>query len=266
MVRMVTFKDSRMPKYDNDLAIKTEDGTIFKQKESSGSYSNWLDASNPKSWEYVTSIVKEAVDLGFDEIQFDYIRFPETTLYEYVLFDDTKERHEYIEGFLKYVRQHVPNSVLSADVFGMPLISKRDYGNIGQTLESIGWDVEYIYPMVYPSHYANDSKGVMGNGVGQSINGVKFTKPDLDPYGIVYNTLTVGKNRIDAIDGYKLKVRPYIQGFTARYLLEGYYQEYGAEQYRQQIQAVYDAGYDSWIFWNSRNDYAFDAFLKNEDK
>ena len=265
--RVVTFKDTKITKYKPELAIKYN-GQVFQQLDSGGRYSQWLDPTKKGSWEYVTSVVQEAVRFGFDEIQFDYIRFPETSLYDYDLkLEDGKERREYIEDFLAYVRQELPDDVvLSADVFGMPLISKSDYGEIGQSLESIGWNLEYISAMIYPSHYANSApKGkTMGNGVGQTINGVKFTHPDLEPYGIVYNTLMAGKKRIEAVDGYTLKSRPYLQGFTATYLPEGYWMEYGVEAYREQIKAVYDAGYDEWIFWNAPNNYVEDAFLPEE--
>jgi len=264
IARLVTFKDTTITKYKPELAIKTADGGILEIKESGGFKSRWLDPTNRETWDYILSIVQEAVEFGFDEIQFDYIRFPETTLYKnYVInLEEGRERHEVIEEFIRYIRHNLPyDTVISADIFGMPLISSRDYGEIGQTLESIGWSLDYICPMVYPSHFANSSKGTMGNGVGQTINGIKFTHPDLKPYEVVYNTLIVGRDRIASVDGYNLNVRPYIQGFTASYLPSGYYMKYGVEEYRAQIQAVYDAGYDEWIFWNSRNEYVEAAFL-----
>ncbi|WP_252891686.1 putative glycoside hydrolase [Thermoclostridium stercorarium] len=230
-----------------------------------GSGVYWLDATRKESWDYILAIVREAIDFGFDEIQFDYVRFPETSLYKYELanLEEGKERHEYIEEFLAYIRKNVPEgTILSADIFGMPLISSKDYGEIGQTLESIGWNLDYISPMIYPSHFANSApRGSMANGVGQVINGIKFTHPDLYPYEVVYNTLMVGKRRIESVDGYNVKCRPYIQGFTADYLPEGYWKKYGVEEYRAQIQAVYDAGYEEWIFWNARNNYVEEAFL-----
>ena len=264
--RVVTFKDSVITKYRPDMAIH-HNGKLFDQsRDGSGVY--WLDATNRDSWDYILAIVQEAIYYGFDEIQFDYVRFPETSLYEYELsnLEEGKERHEYIEEFLKYIRENVPEDIiLSADVFGMPLISSRDYGEIGQTLESIGWNLDYISPMIYPSHFANSApKGSMANGEGQVINGIKFTHPDLYPYEVVYNTLLVGKRRIEAVEGYNLKVRPYIQGFTADYLPSGYWKQYGVEEYRAQIQAVYDAGYDEWIFWNAPNTYIEEAFLPEE--
>ena len=100
----------------------------------------------------------------------------------------------------------------------------------------------------------------MSNKVGQTINGVKFTHPDLKPYEVVYNTLMVGKDRVEKQKDYNLNMRPYIQGFTASYLPSGYWQEYGVEEYQAQIQAVYDAGYTEWIFWNSPNKYVEAAF------
>jgi len=264
--RVVTFKDTKITKYKPELALKYQ-GEIFKLPDSGGRTSHWLDPTNKGSWEYIVSILQEAVNFGFDEIQFDYIRFPETTLYKYdLVVEEGKERHEYIEDFIAYVREKLPGDVvLSADVFGMPLISKRDYGEIGQTLETIGWNLNYISAMIYPSHFANSSpKGSMSNGVGQTINGINFTHPDLMPYEIVYNTLIAGKKRIEAVDGYELKSRPYLQGFTANYLPAGYWKEYGVEEYRAQIQAVYDAGYEEWIFWNASNNYVEEAFLPED--
>lgn len=263
IARMVTFKDSLITKHMPELAIKTESGEVFKQKESSGSYSMWLDATNKDSWEYVTSVAKEAIQFGFDEIQFDYIRFPETSLYDYKInLEPDQERHDVIEGFIRYTRNALPDdTIISADVFGMPLIATKDYGEIGQSLETIGPSLDYICPMIYPSHYANNApKGSMSNKVGQTINGVKFTHPDLKPYEVVYNTLMVGKDRVEKQKDYNLNMRPYIQGFTASYLPSGYWQEYGVDEYQAQIQAVYDAGYTEWIFWNSPNKYVEAAF------
>lgn len=250
--RIVTFKDNVITNYKPSLAIKHNGSTFVAQD---GTKAQWLDPTNKGSWEYVGNIVREAVSYGFDEIQFDYIRFPETSLYEYQLqnLEEGKQRRDYIEGFTEYIRSIVPEgTILSADIFGWPLIATRDSGEIGQTVESIGWHLDYISPMVYPSHFDKKS---------QTINGINYTKPDLIPYDIVYNTLLVGKKRVNSVEGYKLKCRPYLQGFTASYLDNGYYTTYGVEEYREQIKAVYDAGYEEWIFWNARNEYVEEAFL-----
>ncbi len=259
IARMVTFKDSTMTTYNPDLAIKKDNGEVWNVN------TKWLDPTKKASWDYILSIAQEAVNFGFDEIQFDYIRFPETSLYTYKMdFVEGQSRSGAIENFIRYMRMNLPSdTVLSADIFGMPMISTKDYGEIGQTLETIGPSLDYICPMIYPSHYANAApKGKsMANGVGQTINGVKFTHPDLKPYEVVYNTLVVGKGRIDKQEGYNLNVRPYIQGFTLSSLPDGYWMNYGVEEYKAQIKAVYDAGYDEWIFWNAPNNYVEDAFL-----
>ena len=106
--RLVAFKDTKMAAHKPEWAIRNN-GEIFKQPESSG-YSLWLDATNRETWEYIADIVEEAISFGIDEIQFDYVRFPETSLYEYQLtnIDEGKERREYIEEFLAYVRSAFP--------------------------------------------------------------------------------------------------------------------------------------------------------------
>ena len=85
---------------------------------------------------------------------------------------------------------------------------------------------------------------------------------DLEPYKVVYNVLLKTKKRISRVDGYKAKVRPYIQGFTASYLPRGYYQVYGPSQIRQQIEAVYDSGYEEWIIWDATGSYTKAVFLE----
>lgn len=262
IARMVTFKDNTITKLKPDLALKTANGEPFKMPAGKTTLM-WLDATNKAAWDYVVSVAKEAINFGFDEIQFDYIRFPETSLYKYQLnLEPGKERHDYIEGFIRYARSSLPpDIVLSADIFGMPLIASKDYGEIGQTLESIGKSLDYICPMVYPSHFANNAKsGAMSNGVGQTINGITFTHPDLKPYDVIYNTLFVGKSRVEKVEGYNLKMRPYIQGFTASYIPAGYWMQYTADVYKAEIKAVYDAGYNEWIFWNAPNDYVESGF------
>lgn len=104
----------------------------------------------------------------------------------------------------------------------------------------------------------------MSNGVGQMINGVTYTKPDLDPYGVVYNSLLSAKKKISETTGYKAKLRPYIQAFTAKYLPAGYFQTYGSEQVKQQIKAIYDAGYEEWILWDPSNKYQESYFEKEK--
>ncbi|HHW31994.1 MAG TPA: GTP-binding protein [Clostridiaceae bacterium] len=259
--RIVCFRDDGLARKRADLAVKKPDGSIWYE----GKMGAWTNPYSKEVWEYNVKIAKEAIEKGFDEIQFDYVRFPATRKGEVFYGNNLPTRVDAICGFLEYSVSELKKEkdiVISADIFGIVCESIPDGEAIGQDLERIGMAIDYICPMVYPSHYANASNGPMGNGVGQSINGILFTAPDLKPYEVVYNTLVKAKNRIAAVDGYKSKVRPYLQDFTASYLYEGYYQKYGAEQVRQQIQAVYDAGYEEWILWSGANNYSWGAFKK----
>lgn len=248
--RIVCFKDPVLSSKRLDLAIKNANGGLWRDNHGL----TWLNPYNKDSWPYLVDIAKEAVKKGFDEIQFDYIRFANDGNKKLMDFGNTggKQKYEAIDEFLAYARKELPGVILSADVFGIICESPADTEGIGQNLEYVGKDVDYLSPMAYPSHYA----------VGQIVNKVKFVKPDLEPYGVVYNTLAKAKDRVSKVQGYKANMRPYLQDFTASWLGKGYYQSYGPDQVRQQIKAVYDAGYDEWILWDANNKYSESALQK----
>lgn len=249
--RLVVYKDPLYSAKRPDLAIKSVKGGLWKDRNGL----TWLNPYNKETWEYTISIAKEAVELGFDEIQFDYVRFDSDSKKNMDFSGvDGKEKYQAICEFLAYAKEQIPEVPISADVFGIILESPADTEGIGQYLEEIGKDIDYISPMVYPSHYA----------LGQIVNKVKFPKPDLDPYGVVYNSLLKAKDRIALVPGYKAGVRAYLQDFKASWIGKGNYQDYGAEQVRQQIKAVYDAGYEEWIIWDASNTYHEDAFESEE--
>ncbi|HPD01078.1 MAG TPA: putative glycoside hydrolase [Acetivibrio sp.] len=258
--RIVCFRDNYLAQKRADLAVKRKDGSIWRENGSIA----WTNPYNREVWKYNIDIAKEAVEKGFDEIQFDYVRFPTVSDKEVNYGEKTPPKADAVSDFLKEAaveinRLGVP---VSADIFAIVCETPGDWEGIGQVLERVGMDIDCISPMIYPSHYANASHGMMGNGVGQSINGVLFKAPDLKPYEVVYNVLLKTKERISKVDGYRAKVRPYLQDFTASYLPKGYYQTYGPKQVRQQIKAVYEAGYEEWILWDAANTYAESAFLK----
>jgi hypothetical protein len=245
--RVVCFKDPYLSTKNPELAVKNINGGLFKSKSKDGTLITWLNPVNRDSWPYLIEIAKEGVKKGFDEIQFDYIRYPNDGDKKAMDFGQTtQERYEVIDDFLAYAKKEMPGVVLSADVFGIICESPADKEKIGQNLEYVGKDIDYISPMVYPSHYA----------VGQIVNKVKFLKPDLEPYGVVFNTLAKARDRISKVENYQAKMRPYLQDFTASWLGKGYYQKYGPEQVKQQIKAAYDAGCEEWILWNSSNKYS----------
>lgn len=250
--RLVVFKDPVYSIKRPDLAVKSKKGGLWKDRNGL----TWLNPYNKETWEYIVKIAKEAVELGFDEIQFDYVRFDSDSKGNMDFSGIEKEKYEAINEFLAYAASEIPDVPISADVFGIILESPGDTEKIGQYLELIGKDIDYICPMVYPSHYA----------YGQIVNKVQFPAPDLEPYAVVYNSLVKCKNRISAVGDYKAKVRPYLQDFTASWLQpkngQKMYQTYGPEQVKQQIKAVYDAGYDEWILWDAKNTYSEEALLK----
>ena len=246
--RIVCFKDPVLPVERPDLALKDKSGHIWKDQNGIA----WLNPYKKDSWKYLVDIAKEALKLGFDEIQFDYVRFTTNGDISTIDFENSgMEKYEAINGFLSFARKQMPSAILSADVFGIICESPKDMEGIGQYLELIGKDVDYISPMVYPSHYA----------LGQIVNDVMIPKPDLDPYTVVFNAITKAKNRISILKNYRAKLRPYLQDFTDSSLGIGNFQKYGALQIRQQINAVYDAGYQGWIFWNINGEYSEDGFL-----
>ena len=264
IARMVCFKDNRYAKTFPARAIKAPDGTVAVSDKSA-----WANPYLEVNWDYNIKIAKEVASFGFDEIQFDYVRFPSASSksVDYGEADvPAYSRATAIAAFLeKAYGELKPLGVnISADVFAIACISDLDAKIIGQRVDWVSKYVDYICPMIYPSHFANSSTGIMGNGVGQGINGVHFTHPDLKPYEVVYNTLEAMKKMLEGKEDIIAKVRPYIQGFTSSYLRDGYFQVYGAEQIRQQAQGIYDAGFSEWIIWSSGNGQIWeDAFLEN---
>ena len=258
IARIVCFKDDVLGKNHPDWALKLKDGSPYVER-SGGGETTWVDASVVEIGEYLVEVAKEVLEKGFDEVQFDYIRFPGNSHgidYSHL----TEERSFYVERFVNYASSELSDHIISADIFGITCIESYDAGGIGQSLSVFSQNVDVISPMIYPSHYANSSNSTMGNGVGSIINGNLYEKPDLDPYGVVFDTLAVATYKMNQEENFKATMRPFIQGFTATYLPTGYWAEYDAEKFRQQIQAVYDAGYDSWIFWDSSPSYPFSYF------
>ncbi len=248
IARIVAFKDSKAASRRPDLAIKTETGVVWRD------YSNtaWLNPYNRDAWEYVLSIAEEAVEKGFDEIQFDYVRFPTDGNRKIIDYGEAGEKEsmaEAISAFLKYATQRLSSkgAFVSADIFGQVTTDAGDMG-LGQNLEALAVSTDTLSPMVYPSHYY------------PGVYGVEY--PDLEPYKIVYISMSTAYKRIQKLEhnGSKALLRPWLQDFTASYLKENY-QVYGPKQVRQQIQAAYDAGLDQWLLWNAGNVYTKGALL-----
>ena len=231
IARLVVFQDPLFAKFFPDEAVF--DSRLNKPYSQNGQF--FLDPSSEKVQNYIVNIAVEACRLGFDEIQYDYIRYPDSNN-KFMRFDiknDFENRVNNINSFLSKSRKMLHNEgcLLSADTFGYILTNKQD-GGIGQNLESIVENVDFISPMVYPSHYTNGSFG--------------YQNPNKHPYEVITAALTDALDR--GID--KDKIRPFLQGFW-----------HSNEDIRNNIKAAYDLKMD-WLIWNILSVYELDSFSK----
>ena len=245
VARVVAFKDNVMTKKYPERAVKKLDGSIYKI--STGEM--WLDPYNKDNWEYLVEVCKEAENIGFREVQFDYIRFHESMNKNTILLDGNKSKMEVITEFTKYAYEKIKpfNINISADVFGAVILGDVDASIVGQDFKEMSKYLDYISPMVYPSHYASGTFGI--------------DYPHIDAYGIILNTMKLGKKKIhkpDSDDTNYAKIRPWLQDFTLKYIEP--YHKYGPKEIRDQIKATYDAGLTDWLFWNASGNYTVQGF------
>ncbi|WP_167935741.1 putative glycoside hydrolase [Halothermothrix orenii] len=231
--RVVVFKDPVLAKKRPDLALDVLDPLRIKKNI------YWVDPTSIEVWRYNIEIAKEAARLGFDEIQFDYIRYPVSRFkinlkgpYKYKL-DKTKP----INSFISYAKKELSklSTPVSIDVFGLTTAVEDDLG-IGQNLKYLGSIIDIISPMVYPSHYAPGSYGI--------------EDPEMSPYKIVYNSM---KDALDKFENNKVVFRPWLQDFSLK-------KQYSHREVMAQIRAVQDLGLKEWLLWNPRCRYTEKAF------
>ena len=247
IARIVCFKDPFLAQNKPELALKKPDGTPVTDANGLA----WVNPYREEVWEYLTEVAKEAAEMGFDEIQFDYVRFPigdDADAADYGVDMQTYTRQQAITDFLTYATGELSQSrvPVTADVFGTIIGSDTDKERTGQDYPSLGSIIDVLCPMVYPSHYGNN---VFGLDV-----------PDAYPYETVYAALMDSQEELSAVSEQdRAIVRPWLQAFTATWV-NGHI-SYGGDQIRQQIQAVYDAGYEEWILWNAANRYSAEGLL-----
>ena len=239
IARIVVFEDNYLPREKPDLALKTRNNNLWQDFRGL----TWLDPASKEVWDYNIALAKEAIKVGFDEINLDYIRFPSDgniSNIVYPFWDGKTSKQEVIRQFFEYFSQEIrPLAFISADLFGLTLTVNTDM-NIGQWLEYAAPYFDYICPMVYPSHYPSTFEG--------------FANPAEHPYEIIYKALIIGKERLDAISS-SAKLRPWLQDFDLG-------ANYHAGMIRLQKQAVYDANVYGWLLWNPRNVYTEEALIK----
>lgn len=249
IARISTFLDNYITKLDSTLAVHRKDGKYYR--DNTDYY--WLNPYNEEVKKYLIEIGRGCAKAGFDEVQYDYFRFSADAGMRNVKFTDeeTKGRSkiEVITELAQDIYQAlIPEGIfVSIDVFGAIMNSYKDQNAIGQEYQTLLKNVDYLCPMVYPSHYANHTFDI--------------DVPDTKPYDAVLNALKTSTSTIEKtydVNVHYGKVRPWLQGFTANYLVE--YITYDVNEYKEQIKAVEDAGYDEWMFWHPGGAYKWDAF------
>jgi len=210
---------------------------------------SWIDPAAKESWSYNIAIAKDALSQGFDEVNFDYIRFPtdgDLQNMSFPFWDGAVEKNSVIREFFKYLRKELPEAVLSVDLFGLTTVNKDDLG-VGQTIEDAYQSFDYICPMVYPSHYASGFKG--------------YENPADYPYEVVEFSMKTALKRLkdyNQIYQKNAKLRPWIQDFDLG-------AEYNKEKVRLEIDAVLNAlgeDFSGFMVWNSENIYTTEAFAQ----
>lgn len=244
IARIVVFKDNILARARPDLAvIDSRTGRPWIDREGLA----WVDPFKREVWDYNLAIAREAAEKGFDEIQFDYIRFPSDGDIKRIVLsgpNTIEERLKAINGFLAQAQNELlpTGAFVAADVFGYTNWNNDDTG-IGQRIEDMAQYLDFLSPMLYPSSYH------------AGIPGYRYSVAY--PYEIVFLSL---KQAVTRLQGIPVKIRPWLQDFRD-YGFDG--RHYTAREVQAQIKASWDAGAWGWMLWNPRVRYTRNALTEN---
>ena len=240
IARMVIFKDDVLAEGRPEWAVRNGRGGLWRDDIGNA----YTDMFRQEVWEYNVALAVEAAELGFDEIQFDYIRFPsDGNIFDtyYSKEESRQARTEAINGYVAYARQELDKTgvFFSLDVFGLTTSINLDlkYGDlgIGQHLAELAPLADYISPMIYPSTYIPGNLGLRD--------------PQRSPYEVVKISVEDGRNRAG-----QTLLRPWLQ----HYSLGGV--QFGAAEFLLEKQAAVEAGAHGWLFWNANGEYEASVF------
>ena len=238
--RISSFQDSHLVKIKPEYAVKNKAGAVWKDYKGV----SWLDAGAKPVWDYIAAIGDASYEVGFDELNFDYIRFPSDGNMIDIAFPYSQGRvkADVLKEFFAYLDTyfHAKNIPISADLFGMTTSNNDDLG-IGQILENALVHFDFVAPMVYPSHYPKNFNG--------------YASPASKPYEVIHYAMSKGIHKAEMASTSALKLRPWLQDFSIGGVT------YTPEMVRAQIQATYDVGLTSWMIWNASNRYTLAAYL-----
>jgi len=231
--RVAVFQDPFIVKIHPEWAVHNKTtGAVWR--DSGGAY--WVDPDNKDMWSYVAEIAKQAYAVGFDEINFDYVRFPSDGIGNAAFAKSASTTKEtVITRFFSYIHDQLsPLGIpISADIFGQTTSDLGDMG-IGQHFENVLPYFDYVDPMVYPSHYVDGF--------------LNFAKPAEHPYAIVKYELGQAVDRTIAASSSPDKIRPWLQAFDLGAI-------YTPDMVHEQMQASADAGTQGWLLWNAGSVY-----------
>lgn len=228
--RLSVFQDQKYVDEHPEYAVLRKDNAqVWRDRKGIA----WLDPGSREVWDYIVTLARDSYKLGFDEINFDYIRYPSDGDIDNIAYahsDPNISKSEQMRLFYKYLDFKLrPEGIpISADLFGLTTVYTHDM-NIGQLLENTLPYFDYVSPMVYPSHFADGFGG--------------WPDPNKVPGEVVRYSLIEASRRATAASSSPHKLRPWLQDFD-------YGGNYGEVEVRAQINAVYDAGLTSWMLWD----------------
>ncbi|HOX60873.1 MAG TPA: putative glycoside hydrolase [Candidatus Magasanikbacteria bacterium] len=229
IARQTVFQDPILAEKKPEWALKSVSGGLWRDNKGLA----WVNPNNQAVWDYNVAIAKEAIGLGFDEINFDYVRFPSDGVMRNIVYaNGDKTREEVMGEFFKYLRTELGREPawLSIDMFGF-VMERHDGMSIGQRLEDAVDSIDYICPMMYPSHYPSGHLGLVN--------------PAAYPREVFENGMKKG---LPYFEGKRASVRPWIQAFNMGAV-------YDAEKIRAQIDIVEKYSDAGWLMWNAANRY-----------
>jgi hypothetical protein len=269
IARITVFQDPYYGPRHLEFAVQKEsDKSIWKDYKGL----SFIDVGAREYWDYVVALGKDTYELGFDELNFDYVRYPSDGNMKDIYYplsdaavsaDPDYGKAKELTSFFAYIHERLPAGVVtSADLFGMTTTNTDDL-NIGQVMEFIYPYVDYIAPMTYPSHYPSGFFGiknpntevyqVMKISVDAAVERLLDTVTYIPlPGSIAIASTSPQQYTKEVMDMHK--IRPWVQDFD-------YGGTYGPVEVRAQIQAIYDAGLTSWMLWDPSNKYTKGALL-----
>ncbi|MFN8580292.1 MAG: putative glycoside hydrolase [Gemmatimonadaceae bacterium] len=251
IARIVVFKDRMLAERKPELAIRDLSGNVWRDNKGGA----WVNPYDHRVWDYNIAIAREALEMGFSELQWDYVRFPDVTARMRAVMtypgSNNVSHADNIRSFIQYSKDQLRtfNVPVTADVFGLVTHLDDDVG-IGQNWEKVITSADAVLPMTYPSHYYT---GLYG-----------FQRPHANPYEIVRLAMTDATERTtwmqDSARASVGEVRTWLEAMSIRGM------HYGPREVRSQIQAAYDAGVKSWALWNPGSRFTeFEAALRPAD-